>query len=210
MKKWTRFFFTSLLALMCVTTMLLPVCAAGNTSVRLPVTVNLAGPLPSQTEDIDIQIQADDLANPMPEGAKGGKFVLTIAGKKKTNTASFPDITFDTVGVYGYTISQIPGSNKKCTYDKQVYYARIYVTNNADMTGLETTVIIYTGDPDKDTEKAEKADSLVFENKYPSDPNSPKTGDESTPLLYAGLIAASIAVLVALACTRKPKYSDEE
>lgn len=210
MKKWTRFFVTSLLTLMCVMTMLLPVCAAGNTSVSLPVTVNLTGPLPSKAENFDIQIQADDLNNPMPEGAREGKFVLTVTGKKKANSASFPAVTFDTVGVYDYTISQLPGSNKKCTYDKQVYSVRVYVTNNADMTGLETTVILYTADPDKDGDKAEKVDGVVFENKYPSDPNSPKTSDDSTPLLYAGLIAASVAVLVALVCTRKPKYSDED
>lgn len=207
MKKWTRLLFATLLALMCATTMLMPVCAAGTTSVSLPVTVELGGPLPTKAEDINIVIQASNAA-PLPAGAEDGKYTLTISGKAKTNSATFPTIAYDTVGIYDYTIYQIPGTNKRCTYDKQVYYARVYITNNPDMTALETTVVIYTESPDKD--QAEKADALVFKNKYASDPDSPQTGDDSTPLLYAGLIAGSIAVLVVLACTRKPKYSDEE
>lgn len=210
MKKWTRYLFATLLALMCLTTMLMPAFAAGTTGVSLPVTVNLSGPLPSKAENFKITLTALDAANPMPEGTVDGKYTLTVSGKDKTNTGTFPAITFDRVGIYDYTITQLEGTNKKCTYDTRVYYARIYITNNKDMTALESTVVIYDENPNTDDKQADKADALVFANKYAQTTDSPKTGDESQPLLYAGLIAASLAVLVALLVTRKPKYSDEE
>lgn len=211
MKKWTRYLFATLMALMCLTTMLMPVFAAGTTSVSLPVTVNLSGPLPSKAQNFKITLTAVDAANPMPEGTVGGEYTLTVSGKDKTNADTFPAITFNRVGIYDYTITQLKGTSKKCTYDTQVYYARIYVTNSRDMTALESTVVIYTENPNTDDKQADKADALVFANKYAkTTTDSPKTSDESQPLLYAGLIAASLAVLAALLVTRKPKYSDEE
>lgn len=211
MKKRTRYLFVTLMTLTCLTTMLMSVCAAGTTSVSLPVTVNLSDPLPSKAEDFRIMLTAVDAANPMPEGSVDGKYTLTVSGQDKTNTDTFPAITFDRVGIYDYTVTQIEGINKKCTYDTRVYYARIYITNSKDMTALEPTMVIYTENPDTDDKQAEKADTLVFANKYAkTTTDSPKTGDESQPLLYAGLIAASLAVLVALLVTRNPTYFDEE
>lgn len=213
MKKWTRYLFATLMALMCLSTMLMPICAAGTSSVALPVTVKITGSKPSQNHDFQIVMKPVDAANPMPEGSQDGKYVLTVsAGKDNPVTATFPAITFNRVGIYDYTVSQIAGTNKRFTYDDQEYFVRIYITNNKDMTALEYTVVVYTGNPDQEDKKAEKVDEVVFTNKYtkPTTTDSPQTGDESQPLLYAGLIAASLAVLVALMVTRKPKYSDEE
>lgn len=211
MKKWTRYLFATLLALMCLTITLMPVLA-DTTGTAPSVTVNLSGPIPTTKENFKIVLTARDAANPMPTGSAEGKYTLTVTGKESTNTGTFPAITFNRVGIYDYTVAQLKGTNKKCTYDTQVYYVRIYITNNADMTGLESTVVIYKENPDQEDKKAEKADGLVFTNKYAkaTTTDSPQTGDESQPLLYAGLIAASLAVLVALMVTRKPKYSDEE
>lgn len=211
MKKWTRYLFATLLALMCLTSTLMPVLA-DTASTALPVTVKLSGSIPSSKEDFKIVLTAKDSANPMPTGSAEGKYTLTITGKESTNTGTFPAITFDRVGIYDYTVAQTKGTNKKCTYDTQVYYVRIYITNSEDMKSLESSVVIYKENPDQEDKKAEKTDGLVFANKYAkaTSTNSPQTGDESQPLLYAGLIAASLAVLVALMVTRKPKYSDEE
>lgn len=212
MKKWTRYLFATLLALMCLSTMLMPVCAAGTASVGLPVIVKITGSKFSTAEDFQIVMKPVDSA-PMPAGSADGKYVLTISGKDSSNSGTFPAITFDTVGIYDYTVSQVSGTNKCFTYDNQVYYVRIYVTNNNNMTGLESTVVVYAGNPNQDNKQADKADGVVFTNKYTkptASTNSPKTSDESQPLLYAGLIAASIAVLVGLIATRKPKYFDED
>ena len=70
---------------------------------------------------------------------------------------------------------------------------------------MEATAVLY---PDSDGDKLPGAE---FANKYKVDPPSdtPKTGDESSPLLYAVLIAVSMGVIVALFLTRKSKKSEE-
>ena len=53
-----------------------------------------------------------------------------------------------------------------------------------------------------------------FDNEYetvkptPTDPDTPKTGDESTPVLYAVLIAVSLGVIVCLFLTRKNQNAE--
>lgn len=209
MKKGKRLLFAGLLALMCVMNLALPAYAYGATDIKIPVTVKISGPIPSPAEKYTIVMEPDDPSFPLPDGAASGKYTLTVTGKAKENTASL-DIHYDTVGIYTYKIYQKPGTNKSCTYDKRTYYLTVYILNNEDMTGLESTVVIYPENPDQSGSQPEKVDNIVFTNKYPTPTDSPKTGDESSPLLYALLIAAGAAIIVALFATRKPRYSEED
>ena len=86
-----------------------------------------------------------------------------------------------------------------------VYALKVTITNKADYSGLEATAVLY---PDTDGEKLTGAE---FANKYKVDPPSdtPKTGDESSPMLYAVLIVVSMGVIVTLFLTRKSKKSEE-
>lgn len=138
----------------------------------------------------------------MPGGTVNGEYSVTITGEE---TKSFPAITYDRVGVYTYMVYQAAGTNKKCTYDNTVYALTVTVSNKTDYSGLEASAVL---NPDSEGEKQPGA---KFENKYKVEPPSdaPKTGDGSTPLLYAVLILGSIGVIVCLFLTRKRNNMEE-
>ena len=145
-----------------------------------------------------VVLKADDSAYPMPEGSVDGAYSLTITGE---DTENFPTITYDRVGIYTYTVYQVAGTNQKCTYDDTVYTLKVTISNKEDYSGLEATAVLYPGSD------GDKLPGAEFANKYKVDPPSdtPKTGDESSPLLYAVLIAVSMGVIVTLFLTRKSK-----
>lgn len=199
MKRW----LTILMALVvCCMTMVLPVYAAEQPSVSIPVTIDLKGDVPYTPEDYTVVLSAEDAAYPMPEGSKDGAYRLTITGK---DTEKFPAMTYDRVGVYTYKIYQVAGNNKLCSYDKTVYTLIVTITNNADYTGLEATAVLYPNSVDVKTDKA------IFVNDYKVAPSTdaPQTGDASTPMLYAVLTAVSIGVIAGLFLTRKSKKIEE-
>ena len=202
MKKLTSVFFALLITAMCCITTALPAYAAELPGVSVPVTISLSGTLPYPPENYTVVLKAEDAAYPMPSGTISGAYTVTITGK---GTKNFPVISYDRVGVYTYRIYQVAGTNKKCTYDETVYTLLVQITNKDDYSGLEATAVLY---PDSDGEKVSGAEFL---NKYkvelPSD--SPQTGDESSPLLYAVLLIVSMAVIVTLFLTRKRKQSEE-
>ena len=202
MKKRSSVFFALVIAAVCCITTALPAYAAELPGVSVPVTISLSGTLPYPAEDYTVVLKAEDAAYPMPSGTISGAYTVTITGK---GTKNFPVISYDRVGVYTYRIYQVAGTNKKCTYDDTVFTLKVTITNKEDYSGLEATAVLY---PDSDGEKLPGAE---FVNKYqvapPSD--SPKTGDESAPALYAALLIVSMAVIVALLLTRKRKQSEE-
>lgn len=202
MRKWLNVFLALVMMVMCSMTTILPAYAAELPGVAVPVTISLSGTLPYPAEDYTVELKADDPDYPMPEGSVNGAYSLTITGEDSEN---FPTITYDRVGIYTYTVYQIAGTNKKCTYDDTVYALTVTVTNKTDYSGLEVTAVLC---PDSEGDKLPAAE---FENKYKVEPpsESPKTGDESTPLLYAVLMVVCMGVIVALFLTRKSKKSEE-
>lgn len=202
MRRWLNVFFTLVMTVMCSMTMALPAYAAELPGVSVPVTISLSGTLPYPAEDYTVVLKGDDADYPMPEGSVNGAYSLTITGE---DTENFPTIAYDRVGIYTYTVYQAVGTNQKCTYDDTVYTLIVTITNKEDYSGLEATAVLY---PDSDGEKLPGAE---FENKYKVEPPSdtPKTGDESSPLLYAVLIAVSMGMIVTLFLTRKNKKIDE-
>lgn len=202
MRKWLNVFLALVMTVMCSMTMVLPAYAAELPGVSVPVTISLSGTLPYPAEDYMVVLKADDVDYPMPNGSVDGAYSLTITGE---DTENFPTITYDRVGVYTYKVYQVAGRNQKCTYDDTVYSLTVTITNKEDYSGLEATAVLY---PDSDGDKLPGAE---FANKYKVDPPSdtPKTGDESSPLLYAVLSVVSMGVIVTLFLTRKSKKSEE-
>lgn len=200
MKRWMRVLFVlTMLVLTCVN-MVIPALAAESAKLSMPVTVKISGTKPKTDEDYEIVLKAEDKASPMPEGTVNGKYTLTVTGAA---TAKLPAMAFDQVGTYTYTIRQKAGSKKNATYDDTVYTMKVVVTNNEDYTGFVLTVVL---DTDKTTEKAEE---VVFTNKYKAESTSVKTGDDSNPMLYAGLVFVGLAMFLVLFLTRRKKeYED--
>ena len=95
-----------LMAVMCMMSMTVPAFAAENPGVSIPVTVSLSGTLPKPAEDFTIKLRADNASYPMPEGAAGDVYTMTITG---ADTKNLPTISYNRVGVYTYTIYQVAG-----------------------------------------------------------------------------------------------------
>lgn len=210
MKRRLHVFFALVMAVMCCMTMILPVtAAAAEKTVSVPVSVKLTGTRPYPAETYQIVLQAKDANNPMPDGTVGDEFTLNITGESKE--PSMINMNYHKVGIYEYTISQKPGTNKQCTYDKSVYTLKVTISNNADYTDFDVNVALRkVGEGDDAEALGDKLGGAEFVNRYPvAIPDSPKTGDASSPMLYAVLICASMAVMVGLFLTRKRDQAEE-
>lgn len=204
MKRWISIILGTVMVLMCMMSISIPAFAAENPGVSIPVTVSLSGTLPKPAEDFTIKLRADDASYPMPEGTVGEDYTMTITG---ADTKDLPTITYSAVGIYTYTIYQVAGSNEKCTYDDTVYVLAVYITNAEDGSGLEATAVLY---PDSEGDKLPGAEfNNEYETEKPVIPDTPKTGDESNPFLYAVLIAVSLCVIVTLFLTHKTRKTEE-
>lgn len=201
MNRLKRFICVAALVIACCVTLVLPAFAAETAAVAaVPVTVTLAGSKPKPAEEFTIRLQTED-GSPLPAGADG-EYTMQITGADTQNL----NIPFERVGIYNYTISQDKGTHKRCKYDQRVYDLTVYVTNKEDYSGLETTIVLSVTDKNE----TKKVEDVIFRNVYPSPSGSAKTGDESQPLLYAGLTTLGVVMLAGLFLTRKPKTNEEE
>lgn len=161
-----------LLTLTLCLTMLAPAALAEQPTVTVGVTVKLQGTLPSPAEALTIQLKAKNASNPMPEGAEDGLFEKQITG---ADSIKLPGITFERVGIYQYTISQLPGKVSDCQYDKSVYHLTVYVVNAENGEGLEATAVLY-----KDQE-SDKCSEATFTNVYVTVTPVPTPTPTATP-----------------------------
>ena len=201
MNKWWKSFLCGLFALASAMTLGLTGQAEGAVSVSIPVTIALSGSAPGSPERYAVRLTAEDAANPMPAGSRDGVYTLKILGAGSKN---FPDISYDRVGVYRYTISQAAGTGKQCAYDGRVYTLTVRV-GNAPWGGLEASAVLCQ-EPD-----GKKTDRAFFENRYGEKntpgpkTSSPKTGDSANTPLDLALAVGSLGVLAMLALTRTRK-----
>lgn len=207
MKKLMKVILGMLVAVICSLTMAIPAFAAEALEVSVPVTISLIGTLPDTAEEFTVELKANGSACPMPEGSVNDVYTMTITGADMKN---IPAITYSSVGVYNYTIYQVPGSNETCAYDDTVYSLTVYITNAEDGSGLESTAVLY---PDAD---GEKFPGVEFVNEYevvtpsaspqPTPPSDlPKTGDKFAPLLYVVLSVVSLGMVISLLLINKKK-----
>lgn len=160
-------------------------------SVEIPATIVLKGDLPSPDEDYVIELTADNENYPMPIDVDKEVVVLnddlseasneemesvlpsyrlTITG---ANTKTFPPIVFEQVGIYTYTVKQIPGDNSDCTYDETIYHLKITIYNSQNKDGLYAVTKVYTED------EPEVKKELTFTNIY-SSVSSPSSSTPGT------------------------------
>lgn len=173
---------------LCVGMLAQTVMAAEVKGASVNVKTVLSGTLPEKAEEFTMQLTADDSSVPMPEGSKDNVYSMTIAG---AGEKAFPAVVYDKLGIYHYTIKQLKGTNKDCTYDESVYSLTVYVTNSETEEGkFDISYTLYKNDG------KEKLDEVIFKNVYKTVvPTVPKTGDESD-LLSNMIIMAGSAMLV--------------
>ena len=155
---FSKILLTLAALILCLAAMMSPALAAANgLTVQLDAGITLEGTLPDPAETYTIRLTADDSANPMPGGQTGGSYDLEITG---AGAASFPEITYDKLGIYTYTIAQVAGSNADCTYDARTYSLTVSVINAGQGGGLAVEVAL------REDGAVEKTDKAVFHNAY--------------------------------------------
>lgn len=193
-----------LLVVLCLTVFPISVFAAGDAEVKIPVSVELSGEKPSPEETYTYVLGAVDDA-PMPQ-----KSTVTITGSGKT---AFDAITYQTPGIYCYTVTQQAGKNAHGHYDETVYYVKVTVTN-AEKGGLQAVVAAHT-DPQMVSEKSD----ITFKNTYDAvktvpnktdntkkTDNTVKTGDSSDLNLMISLLCISGCVIGITLCKKYKKF----
>ena len=153
--------------ILCVLLATALLCAAACALAQTPATFALGvvitqeGRSPSPI-DYTVRLAAQDGA-PMPAGQVGGTYDVTLNGPGGVH---FPAITYDHVGTYTYTVSQLKGDDKHCEYDPSVYTLTVYVLNKADFSGFDITAVF------TDSEGGPKPDNNLFGNIYTPDPEN--------------------------------------
>lgn len=189
MKKTMKFkFLTVLLALLWVAVLGQGVQAqeAFTGEILLPVTIRAEGSLPETPEVYTLVLEGEEGA-PMPEGSQEQRFQLQVTGAQ---TTAFPTIACDRVGIYHYTITQEPGKNAYCTYDRVKYQVEVTITYPEQGDKLEVAVAIAPENA------AMKSDSAMFVNSYEKPPvEIPQTGESGNlPLMLGVWVCSLLAV----------------
>jgi len=197
MKKTMKFrFLTVLLALLWVAVLGQGVQAqeAFTGEIQLPVTIRAEGVLPETPEVYTLVLEGEEGA-PMPEGSQEQRFQLQVTGAQAT---AFPTIACDRVGIYHYTITQEPGKNVYCTYDRVKYQVEVTITYPEQGDKLEVAVAIAPENA------AMKSDSAMFVNSYEKPPvEIPQTGESGNLPLMLGLWVCSLLAVGLLWKQRK-------
>lgn len=148
-------------------------------AAELPVRVTVSGGAPSVPETFTLTLRAASGGAPLPEGAAGGAYTLTVDGGGAVTLR----IPCEKAGKYRYTLCQEPGKLARGQYDHRTYYITVTVTEDG-----RVTAAVY-GDA---AQEGDKYDAIEFVNRYryrpdPEDPvkPSPKTGDGGLGLLAA-------------------------
>ena len=197
MKKTMKFrFLTVLLALLWVAVLGQGVQAqeAFTGEILLPVTIRAEGSLPETPEVYTLVLEGEEGA-PMPEGSQEQRFQLQVTGAQAT---AFPTIACDRVGIYHYTITQEPGKNAYCTYDRVKYQVEVTITYPEQGDKLEVAVAIAPENASM------KSDSAMFVNSYEKPPvEIPQTGESGNLPLMLGLWVCSLLAVGLLWKQRK-------
>ena len=168
--RFTRILLALTAALLCLSAWSTAL-AADDLTVRLDVQITQEGTLPDPAETMIVRITAGGSMYPMPDGQVGGSYDLEVAGG---SAATFPDMTFTRLGIYTYTIEQLPGSDPDCAYDKRVYRLTVSIIN-AKGGGFDMEVAL------REQGEDEKLGAVLFHNVYktivPTPAPTKKPGD---------------------------------
>ena len=120
-----------LIALCLMTT---PVYAAGTIDAVIPVSCTAK----NSNEEFKVSIKGDDGNRASPE-------TVYIKDRETENVS----VSFSTPGTYKYIVTQETGSDSNTTYDKTVYNADVYVTENDSGVMSAETIVYKNGSDNK-------------------------------------------------------------
>lgn len=132
-------------------------------NVKVPVQVTIEGP--GQNDTVTIKVEAESTGAPLPEGSSDGVYEKTVKGAGKFDLS----LDFSELGVYTYTITQLPGNDPYAvSYDKTTYKLTVYILNEDDV--VTSTVVL-------EDDKGNKVDVALFHNVYKKPYIPPTTYD---------------------------------
>ena len=134
--------------------------AAESLEIAIPFEIKASGDVPYYKEVYKIRLKAETEGAPLPEGKSGSVYTMKAEG---TGAFFFPEITYDTPGIYEYTIWQVPGTDKSCEYDTARFHVKVTVVHSEDGTELEETVVV------QKEQKTRKLAEAVFREVYELD-----------------------------------------
>lgn len=186
--------------------------AEDDLTVRLDVQVTQEGTLPDPAEAMTVRMTAGGRKNPMPDGQVGGSFDLTVTG---ADAVSFPAMAFTRLGVYTYTIEQLPGNDPDCAYDTRVYQLTVSIINAQKGKGLDMEVAL------REQGKDEKIGAVLFHNVYktidPTPAPTKKPGDitatgvnDPWPFYFGGCAALLVIAALAIHALRRREEPDPD
>lgn len=162
--------------------------------ISLPVDIRAEGFLPDEPEVYTLVLEGEEGA-PMPAGSQGQRFQWQVTGAQ---AMTFPPIACNGVGIYHYTITQVPGTNAYCTYDEIKYQVLVTITYQEQGEGLDVAIAIA---PEGSTDKT---DAALFVNSYERPPvEIPQTGEVENLSLILGLWVCSLLAVALLWKQRK-------
>ena len=188
--KMKRLFVTILVLILSAGMFIIPAQAGDYTpEVSIPVTVNLTGTLPKTADVFNIVLtRPAGSGNPMPAGAAGDTYVLSISPKKAEGSAVASEtknivMEFNRLGIYSYTIHQQSIGDDDCYQSTKTYDVTVYITNNTGYDGFESSVAIY--ERDANGKPVGGKVPVIFDNRY-ADPavvdlTAIKTMNKKTP-----------------------------
>jgi len=178
-----------------------------NSYQRTPVSINptvmkkVTGDAPKKDETYSFIIRGNDGA-PMPDGTSGSSSTVKVKGEGQ---AEIGTITYDKTGTYTYTVQEVKGSDKNCTYDSSVFTLKVTVTEG------DGTLVAKQSITKKGKNGTKSMNNITFTNNYAETPapvpgktnKIVKTGDSSSFSLWLPILFAAGAGLAGAAVYRK-------
>ncbi len=215
-KRQTKFLLSLFVCAMWLTALAQPVKASQVNIGEIPVTIDLGDSLTG--EEFEIELKAEDSANPMPVGSKDGVYTVIITGG---STSNLPKIDYTSVGTYTYTISQKIENDELYDYDTKVYLLKVEVFRSQTTGGLQAVSTMYA------LGQSAKVAGAVFYNAptpthtEPSKPTKtdtgvkpafaeiPRTSDEVVIWPYVGSLVSGVVLIVVIGLDKMEKTNKQ-
>ncbi len=133
------------------------------TFVILPVEKRLTGADTPSDKTFRFSLKAVTAGAPLPEDAVDGESLVTIIG---AGESAFGAIAYTAVGIYKYSVEEIPGSEIGYTYDPTKYTVTVTVTDTEG--ALSAKYVVESGKPAAPAGEGTvpEPEKLVFANDY--------------------------------------------